>query len=163
MLISPSGAKFSECNNYRYAIWRLWDEALPTVMFVSLNPSIADHKREDPTLIRCINFARSWGYGSLSIGNLFAGISSDPKNMRLMPDPVGKDNDFWLQKMAGIADLKVAAWGNHGNHLNRASEVFEMLTPMFCIKINKSGQPSHPLYLRASLKPKLFKRLSIAI
>ena len=163
MLISRSGAEFSECGSYRYALWRSWDNALPSVMFVSLNPSIADDQREDPTLIRCINFARAWGFGGILIGNLFAGISTDPKNIRYMSDPVGKDNDSWLQKMAEIAEIKIAAWGNHGHYRGRDSKILQMMAPMFCIKENTSGQPAHPLYLRGCLQPKPYKRLPSAI
>ena len=163
MLMCDSGAHLSACQNYRYALWRFWDHELPPVMFVALNPSIADDKREDPTLIRCINFAQSWGYGGVLLGNLFAGISTDPKNIRLMDDPVGRDNDSWLSAMADAAEFKIAAWGNYGAYCDRASKIFRMLAPMFCLKENRSGHPAHPLYQKACLRPKSYKGLSKAI
>ena len=58
--------------NYRYLLWREWDSQSKTVSFIMLNPSRADAEINDPTITRCINFARSWGYGRLEIVNLFA-------------------------------------------------------------------------------------------
>ena len=44
--------------DYRYTLTRVWDLALPTVTFVLLNPSSADAVRLDPTLRRCVTFAK---------------------------------------------------------------------------------------------------------
>ena len=66
-----AGAEFSPCRRYRLTLRRRWDSA-PQVLFGLLNPSTADESRDDPTVRRCIGLARSWGYGALAIGNLFA-------------------------------------------------------------------------------------------
>ncbi|GHX72979.1 hypothetical protein VCSRO16_3593 [Vibrio cholerae] len=65
-------AELSKCRKYRYALWRTWDSDKPFAMFIGLNPSTADEKNDDPTLRRCINFAKSWGYGGVCMANLFA-------------------------------------------------------------------------------------------
>ncbi|MGK7951453.1 MAG: DUF1643 domain-containing protein [Xenococcaceae cyanobacterium] len=49
--------------NYRYLLWREWNSQSKTVSFIMLNPSRADAEINDPTITRCINFAKSWGYG----------------------------------------------------------------------------------------------------
>src|SRR4051812_15620668 len=64
-------AEFSPCRRYRFALWRRWDSG-PQVLFAMLNPSTADETTNDPTIRRCIGFARAWGFGSLAVGNLFA-------------------------------------------------------------------------------------------
>ncbi len=64
-------AKLSDCRIYRYALWRIWDDAKPLVMFIGLNPSTADETEDDPTIRRCISFAQNWGYGGLYMANLF--------------------------------------------------------------------------------------------
>ena len=66
-----TSAVLSPCRQYRYALWRKWADG-PQVLFVMLNPSTADESVDDPTIRRCISFAKAWGFGSLSVGNLFA-------------------------------------------------------------------------------------------
>ena len=66
------GAVISECQNYRYSLWRIWDESKPLIGFIGLNPSTADHREDDKTISRCIKFADSWGAGGFYMMNLFA-------------------------------------------------------------------------------------------
>ena len=57
--------------NYRYLLWREWNSSSKTISFIMLNPSRADASFNDPTITRCINFAKFWGYGRLEVVNLF--------------------------------------------------------------------------------------------
>lgn len=41
------GAVISDCGRYRYALWRMWDNRLPSVLFIGLNPSTADATKDD--------------------------------------------------------------------------------------------------------------------
>jgi hypothetical protein len=148
-------AKLSKCRKYRYALWRTWDDSKPHVMFVGLNPSTADEKSDDPTLTRCINFAKSWGYGGVCIANIFAFRATEPSDMKATKDPVGTGNDRWLIKLAKEAGLVVAAWGNDGAYLGRSEQVIELMPNLHCLKLNKSGEPAHPLYQPAKLQPVL--------
>ena len=72
MFATPTGANFSRCRQFRYTLWRRWDKTLPPVMMIGLNPSTADAHRNDPTIRRCIGFAKRWGHGGLVMTNLFA-------------------------------------------------------------------------------------------
>lgn len=146
-------AVFSACRKYRYALWRMWDESKPYVLFICLNPSTADETRDDPTVTRCIHFARTWGYGGVCMANLFAFRATEPTEMESQLEPVGKDNNQWLMKLAQDAEVVVAAWGNHGRYLGRSKEVASLIPNLCFLKLNKSGEPAHPLYLNAKLIP----------
>lgn len=149
-------ASFSRCRRYRYALWRHWDEDLPSVMFLALNPSTADHRRDDPTIRRCIGYARDWGFGSLCVTNLFAWRATRPEDLKAAPDPVGPRNDDWLRRLSGQVELVVAGWGNHGTFMGRAAEVREKVPLLHYLRLNSSGEPAHPLYLPKCLKPRRF-------
>lgn len=147
-------AELSPCRRYRYALWRTWDETLPRVMFIGLNPSTADETADDPTLRRTMDFARRWGFGGVGNGNLFAWRATDPRAMMAAADPVGPDNDRWLRRLAADAGLVVAAWGNHGVFQGRSAAVRDLLPVLHCLKLNASGEPAHPLYQRADTSPR---------
>jgi hypothetical protein len=152
-----TSAIFSTDRLYRYALYRVWDESLPLVLFVGLNPSTADEKVNDPTIIRCMNYAKAWNYGGVIMANLFAFRSTDPKNLKNQLDPIGFENDLWIQKLASEAQLVIAAWGTHGTLLNRNQEVKKMFKNLLCLELSKDGHPKHPLYLKKDLTPKKFK------
>jgi hypothetical protein len=120
---------------------------------VGLNPSTADETTDDATLTRCINFAKSWGYGGVCMSNLFAFRATLPTDMKRAIDPIGKDNNMWLKKLAKNAGIVVAAWGNDGTYLNRSMDVKKIILNLHYLKMNKSGEPAHPLYLSAKLTP----------
>lgn len=155
------GAVISECGRYRYSLWRRWGTS-GIVMFVGLNPSTADAKQDDPTIRRCMEFARSWGYGALVMCNLFAWRSTDPESMKAAADPVGPDNDATLLVEAATASVAVAAWGVHGAHQGRNNAVREMLPRLHCLTLTKDGHPGHPLYLPAALVPVEWPRAGAA-
>ena len=149
-------AHISKCQSYRYALWRHWDEAKPYVLFVGLNPSTADAVEDDPTLRRCMGYARDWGYGGVCMANLFAYRATEPKDMMAATDAVGPLNDRWLRKLSADAGIVIAAWGNDGSYLGRSLEVRGIIPKMNCLKLNKSGEPAHPLYQKAGIQPQSF-------
>ena len=146
------GAVFDATGHYRYHLWRAWDAGLPRVAFVLLNPALADATRDDPTLRRCLGFARAWGYGRLDVVNLFAYRTPSPAVLRRAPDPVGPDNDAVLVEVTRQANLVVVGWGNGGQWLGRDVAVRALLDPLnlTCLGLTKLGQPRHPLYLPAA-------------
>lgn len=136
---------------YRYALWREWIGGEGYVMFIGLNPSTADETNDDPTIRRCIRFAKDWGFSALCMTNLFAFRATDPKVMMLAPEPVGRDNDAHLLDIYNGASLVVAAWGVGGVHLGRDRKVCNTLGAMDCLGLTKGGHPRHPLYVRADI------------
>ena len=143
----------SRCKRYRYSLERSWDSGTGTVVFIGLNPSTADHKQDDPTIRRCVGFAKSWGFQSMVIVNLFAFRATMPKDLKLAANPIGPNNNYWLKKTIKSADLAVACWGNHGSFLERDKTVIMWFSQLHCIVLNKSLHPAHPLYLKANLTP----------
>ena len=147
-------AEISECGRYRYRLTRRWDESRPAVMFVMLNPSTADACQDDPTISRCIRFAREWGYGELLVGNLFALRSADPGALLRSDDPVGPDNDDALLDLAQSAALVIAAWGDKGAFMRRNEAALQLLPARFyALKLTQRGHPGHPLYLPSGVAP----------
>lgn len=123
-------------------------------MLIGLNPSTADAKRDDPTIRRCIGFARDWGFGRLWVLNLFSFRATYPEDLKASIDPVGPRNDWWIRRMAQQVDAVVAVWGNHGAFLDRSAHVRAMLGDRLeAIRLNAGGEPAHPLYLPRGLKP----------
>ena len=152
------GAVFDATGQYRYHLWRAWDAALPRVAFVLLNPARADAVHDDPTLRRCLGFARAWGYGRLDVVNLFAYRTPSPAVLRRAADPVGPDNDAILAEVAGWADLVVVGWGNGGRWRGRDTAVRRLLGPaeVVCLGLTRLGQPRHPLYLPSATPRQAF-------
>lgn len=122
-------------------------------MFVGLNPSTADETNDDPTIRRCIAFAKSWGHEALCMTNLYAFRATDPNDMFAAKEPIGAQNDSFLRDMASRAGIVIAAWGVHGAHRGRGTAVQKMLSPLHVLKLTKDGHPSHPLYLKKDLQP----------
>lgn len=154
--ITHSRARFSACGCYRYTLWRVWDASRPSIAFVGLNPSTADAEQDDPTVRRCIGYARRWKYGGMVMLNVFALRSTDPRGLLAVDDPIGPENDAWMLRSLRRVELAVACWGNHGELLGRGDQVARALGPFKCLGLTKVGHPRHPLYLKGSLKLKAF-------
>jgi len=150
-----TGAELSQCRKYRYALWRIWDNSKPYAMFIGLNPSTANETQNDYTINCCISYARSWGYGGLCMGNLFAFRATYPRVMKSSTDPIGSDNDAWLIKLSKKAGIIVVVWGNDGSHMGRSRSVVDMIPNLMCLGINDTGEPTHPI--RASIHAKPIK------
>jgi hypothetical protein len=148
-------AVMSDCGLYRYRLSRTWDDALRPACFVMLNPSTADATADDPTIRRCIGFARSWGCGGVVVVNLFAYRATDPYAMREAgASAVGPDNDVHIRAAVIECNPVVCAWGVHGRFLLRDASVKELIRRSglprgMCLGMTKDGHPKHPLYLRA--------------
>jgi hypothetical protein len=153
-----SVATFSPCRTYRYSLWRRWG-AGSYVMFIGLNPSTADEVNDDPTIRRCIRFAKDWGHSGLCMTNLFAFRATDPRDMKAASDPVGARNDQTLLSIARNASVVVAAWGAHGGHLKRSAQVESLIGSLHALKLTQDGSPSHTLYLPSSFRPERLDEL----
>jgi len=138
---------------FRFYLKRIWDENKSFVMFIGLNPSTANETENDPTIKRCINFAKAWGYGGMFMTNLFAFVSTDPK--KLMFDRIA-ENDHWIYEISKNIDKIVFVWGAFKIHKSRMDEVIKTFPTAYCIGKTKDGYPRHPLYLRSDSKPVIY-------
>lgn len=151
-----SGATISPCGAYRYRLWRQWDDMRPVLVWVMMNPSTADHQQDDPTIRRCIGFAKREGYGGIDVLNVFALRSTDPAALLTHPDPFGPDNEATLCAARGrhLLSMMVLAWGNPKggrrlrHHYLNAARCLSHQNPL-CLGVNASGHPKHPLYVEA--------------
>lgn len=155
------GAHFSSCKKYRWSLWRKWDSELPPCVFIGLNPSTADETADDPTIRRCIGFAKSWGLGGLVMLNAFAFRATDPRVMMKADDPIGVSNNLMIAVTTYAASQQrgriIAAWGSHCTD-ERQKEVCQQVNgELYCLGRTKAGKPKHPLYLKADTQPELFQ------
>lgn len=152
-LLTDSGALLSECERYRYRLWRIWDDCAPIMVWVMLNPSTADASQDDPTIRKCIGFAKQHRHGGIIVANLFAYRATNPKELLKVADPVGPENNKHIRwaVMAPPMLTIVAGWGADKFARRRAAEVSLLIRssrgPLKCFRKSASGVPWHPLYL----------------
>lgn len=151
-----SRAGYSPCLLYRYFLVRRWGERRATkserIAFIGLNPSTATEVVNDPTVRRCIGYARDWGFREFVMLNVFAYRATDPRRMKQVPEPIGPETDAQIRLWTRKCRLVIACWGTHAVHLDRHREILQNLqrwgiSPQ-CLGRTKSGLPRHPLYLR---------------
>lgn len=127
----------------------MWNPSLPSLTFVLLNPSTADATTLDPTLRRCVGFAKSHSFGEMTILNLYAFRTKDPKIMLTAADPIGPDNDRVLAAASGTV---IAGWGTNASPA-RVAHARTLLPPLNALAVTKRGHPQHPLYVRGDANP----------
>ncbi len=157
------GATF--CRPYRYQLWRRWDRTAASVVWIMLNPSIADAKRNDPTVTRCMGFADRWGFGGIIVCNVFAYISTDPRALADVADPVGPENECHIveavEQARAVGAPVVAGWGDSirwpgqpqalADHVRTFRDWLADAAGAQCLGRTLSGNPRHPLYVRGSV------------
>lgn len=153
--IASSFARFSADGLYRYSLYKSRNPVIDhnhTMLWIMLNPSTATHEKDDPTVRKCQVMAFRGGFHAVTIANLFALRSTDPKGLHEASDPVGPENADTLELMIRQHDMIVAAWGSFRHPLlNKMSQHVRACANRFrrhlyCLKANKDGNPKHPLY-----------------
>lgn len=146
-VISPDGA-------YRYRLDRRWDDG-PRMVFVMLNPSTANATEDDATIRKCKAFARREGCGSITVVNLYALRSRDPRALLAADEPVGPDNERHIREVFGdpATKLVVGGWGAWPAKLPESTRLpverwaWDADLTFHALAVTKAGQPGHPLYL----------------
>lgn len=178
-----AGAHISFCGLYRYGLWREWrgthdpknwrwlgakDGAgremgdPKSCLFVMLNPSTADGAGDDPTIRRCVGFAKGWNFERLEVVNLFAYRATKPRDLlarqNSREDIIGWQNSELVAEAARDAGLIVCAWGTNVDALDPTGDHVETVRgwldpkPQFALGFTKDGHPRHPLYAPANAR-----------
>lgn len=164
-LAGEGGAGISDRGAYRYRLWREWDRSRPTLAFLMLNPSTADHLTDDPTITRCMSRAIAGRYGRLEVANLFPLRAADPAQLLIYPDPLGpvRTADGAVLDAVEGASMVICAWGAHEVAAPRAADLMHIFRiagwrgKLYHLGLNKDGSPKHPLYIAASTQPRSFE------
>lgn len=150
-------AEFAEGRTLRYWLERVWSLTnRRRLVVIGLNPSTADATVDDPTIRRCVSFAKREVCGGLIMVNLFGYRATSPRDLLVATDPGGgKTADTYLLTACAPPDrVVVAAWGVHGTHRGRGQLVLSLLrsnnVEVFHLGLTKDGHPKHSLYLPAS-------------
>ena len=154
-----SSATFSDCGKYRYELSRQLSPVVRrTVLFVGLNPSSATMRRDDPTIRRCVGFARRWEFDKCVVMNTFGLITTDPKGLTQVEDPEGPGNEPLLRRRLHAAEMVVAAWGAFRLLPVRLADLVLSNPNTHYLKRTKGGYPGHPLYLAGITQPVRWSR-----
>ncbi|HTY56521.1 MAG TPA: DUF1643 domain-containing protein [Candidatus Binataceae bacterium] len=143
-------AIFSRDGRYRYRLTRQWRRSRSAPLtFILLNPSTADATRDDPTIRRCVGFAKARGYCAMTVVNLFTLRSTDPSGLYLAGDPVGPRGDAHIERAIADSAEVIVGWGAHGDLLNRGKAVMDRFRDcnLLAFGLTRNRQPRHPLYL----------------
>lgn len=126
--------------------------------FVMLNPSKADADIDDPTIRKCVNYCRLWGYGTMLVVNVFAFRSTDPKMIKEINfDPVGPENEYYVRQAVRQSNIVICAWGTQSVYMEQDKETLKWIRDEgvwpCMLELSKEGHPKHPLYLKGDLQP----------
>lgn len=150
-----SAAHISPDGRFRWSLSRTWGDAEPLV-WLMLNPSTADAESDDPTIRRCMGFARDRGYGGIVVVNLFAYRATKPSDLvdafrAGWIDAVDMDVNRASVGVAAAQRDVVAAWGAHPitRQVRHGIDVRDDARNVWCLGRTKDGYPRHPLYVKA--------------
>ena len=141
--------------NYRDNLYRRTGDNGKICLFIMLNPSTADDLEDDPTIRKCIHYSKREGCGLLTVVNLFNVRSTNPDNLLKMSNKQRETdcNILNVEQEIKKADLIILAWGSHpATKISKREQIVELVYNNgkipYCLKINKDGNPAHPLYQR---------------
>ncbi len=156
-----SDALLSPCGTYRYTLGRdIPSDSLvhKPCLFVMLNPSTADAIKPDPTIRRCVGFAKREGCTHLTVVNLFAFRTAYPDELdsayMLGTDVFGPENDLHVGRELRRHDISrghliIVAWGGHPMaKLAHSTRAKLSAAGAKCLGMTRSGEPKHPVRLR---------------
>jgi hypothetical protein len=151
--VSMTAVLLGEGDIYRVELRRVWDERVPLLVVTMLNPSRANHRRNDPTVLTLIHFAKLWGYGGLLVVNLYAFRSSSRAVMLAAPNRHCTANARYLNAAIEYARSTtrriLVAWGTEGNAEGLADWFASRATlagvELVCLGKTKAGEPKHPM------------------
>lgn len=152
------GAVLSDDGKYRYVLVRRFDiTRSDALVWLMLNPSTADASSNDPTIRKCVRFAKLMGFGAIIVVNLFAYRTPKPEELRTSRrkgiDIIGPDNDEYTVS-ATTGRHVIAAWGASRVPMIERRIDWVSLLCKYALRVDCLGlsappnrQPLHPLML----------------
>lgn len=141
----------SKCKKYQYLSIFEWEEKLYSPLgVVGLNPSIIKNGKNS-TISILKDLAIKEGFDGLIVSNLYGYITPDPKVLKTIKDPVGKDNDAWINQMNNACEKIICIWGNSGDTYRKESILKNINKKAYTIGLTKSGNPRHVLHTKKNL------------
>lgn len=146
----------SDCQKYQYfRFYSINQDAKKPLGIVGLNPSFIKNGKNSTVSILS-QIALREGYDSLIITNLYGYITPNPKDLKTVDDPVGPENDVWIQDMAKACDKVLCIWGNSGSEY-RIDKILPLIkNKAYTIGLTKSGRPRHVLHTKKDVKLKKY-------
>jgi hypothetical protein len=150
-------AWFSPCHRYRYALARTWTSRPARVLlWIGMNPSVADAEVDDPTVQREVKRTRGLGYDAYIKGNVLDYRATNPKDLvKTGVIANSAENHRTLLLLAERCEAVVMAHGilpaslrHHAQDLTR--KLAERGHTLLCLGQNADGSPKHPLYIAGS-------------
>jgi hypothetical protein len=129
-----------------------------TAALCGVNPSKAGAEVNDQTIRKDIGFGRIHGWSRIIKINKFAHVATDVRELRSVTDPVGPENDRYIEEAIREADVFVPCWGPLSKLpyrlRGRWREVLAIAErvgkPILCFGTVNDGQPRHTLTLAYS-------------
>ena len=153
-----------ECCKYRYVIGR---HGANPLIAICMNPSAARDSASDRTVNKIIISAKQLGYDGWFVINSYPERATDTKNLDKFAPILVENNINEARKLLKLYNVK-EVWGAWGDptceHITMGCIAMkallkEMGVKVFAFKINKSGNPKHPLYLKVDASQKVYVSL----
>jgi hypothetical protein len=150
-------AVFSPCGTFRLRLDRDVDPLLggQVAALCGVNPSKAGVEANDHTIRKDIGFSRIHGWARFIKINKFAHVATDVRELAGVADPVGPENDRYIEQAIREADVFVPCWGPlaklprrlRGRWLEVLAIAERVGKPIMCFGTAQDGQPRHTLML----------------
>lgn len=151
-----------EKDNYRFALGKSGSNPL---VVICMNPSAADITKCDKTIEKIIKVANELNKDGWMVFNLYPERATFSEELTNYNPEISRKNvetirDYLLKNK--ISEVW-GAWGNANDNeclIKSKEDIVNMLSEnninIFCYKINKSGNPHHPLYLHINPANKIY-------
>lgn len=109
-------------DRHRLVLGRRWVPLFPRrrALFIGLNPSTRDGRKDDPALDRMVELSKAAGADELLVVNLLTLRTAETRDLirayqlgEALVHPARGDHSVFAQLDAGRGDIVVACWGSH--------------------------------------------------
>jgi len=155
-------ASFSSCGRYRHLLSRDWTPEgteAKSILWIGMNPSVADAQASDPTCNREQIYSRDWGFSRYLKANMLDWRATSPKDLPLEPDLACSPQNLPAILAAAVeCEVVILAYGKlHARYQAQVRQTIAALRDqghdLQCLGLNGDGSAKHPLYLKKTLIP----------